>query len=178
MKNLISLGEGFTIEFKRSGKAELGRELCAFANGSGGAVLLGVDDNGTICGVANHNKLKSEIQSLIRAFEPPLKADIESVDDVLVITVPPQNGKPYSFGGKFFLRDGASSQQLRRNEIREFFFREGVIRYDETVCEWYDVEKELTGKQWRVFADRAGIPGTIKSIPALENLHLMRKGKM
>jgi len=36
LKNLIALGEGFTAEFKRAGTSNLGREICAFANATGG----------------------------------------------------------------------------------------------------------------------------------------------
>jgi len=36
LANLLALGEGFTIEFKRSGTSNLGREICAFANATGG----------------------------------------------------------------------------------------------------------------------------------------------
>ena len=32
LSNLAALGEGYTIEFKRSGTSGLGREICAFAN--------------------------------------------------------------------------------------------------------------------------------------------------
>jgi ATP-dependent DNA helicase RecG len=40
--NLITLGEGFTTEFKRTGTSSLGREICAFANATGGIILIGV----------------------------------------------------------------------------------------------------------------------------------------
>ena len=36
LDQLAALGEGFTIEFKRSGTSGLGREICAFANATGG----------------------------------------------------------------------------------------------------------------------------------------------
>jgi ATP-dependent DNA helicase RecG len=39
LNNLLALGEGFTTEFKRSGTSNLGREICAFANATGGVVL-------------------------------------------------------------------------------------------------------------------------------------------
>jgi predicted HTH transcriptional regulator len=42
LSNLIALGEGFTTEFKRTGTSNLGRELCAFANATGGVILIGV----------------------------------------------------------------------------------------------------------------------------------------
>jgi len=39
--NLIALGEGFTTEFKRAGTSNLGKEICAFANATGGVILIG-----------------------------------------------------------------------------------------------------------------------------------------
>ncbi|MFZ5761195.1 MAG: helix-turn-helix domain-containing protein [Thermodesulfobacteriota bacterium] len=39
LHNLLALGEGFTTEFKRSGTSNLGREICAFANVTGGVIL-------------------------------------------------------------------------------------------------------------------------------------------
>ena len=69
LSNLITLGEGFTTEFKRSGIANLGREICAFANATGGVILIGVADDGEIVGVDNHNELKSQVQSIARSAE-------------------------------------------------------------------------------------------------------------
>lgn len=37
--NILALGEGFTTEFKGSGTSNLGQELCAFANATGGVIL-------------------------------------------------------------------------------------------------------------------------------------------
>ncbi|MEA2108952.1 MAG: putative DNA binding domain-containing protein [Pseudomonadota bacterium] len=175
---LIRLGEGFTVEFKRSGTSNVGRELCAFANATGGTLLIGITDDGEICGVDHHNRLKSVIQSVARTIEPSLFVDIESVGDVLVVTIPPQNGKPYSHSGKFYLREGASSQQLSRNEIREFFFREGMIHFDEMVCDRFSMDTDLTESSYIQFARKAKIPDDMNMIQALENLHLVRNGLM
>jgi len=76
--------------------------------------------------------------------EQPLAVDVELQENVLVVTVPSQNGKPYSSGGKFYFRDGASSQQMTRDEIRNFFFKEGLIRFDEMPCDRFDLQKDLT----------------------------------
>ena len=91
--------------------SDLGREMCAFANVSEGVILLGVTDKGEIAGVTDHNKLKSQIQAIARSAEPPIKVEIASIDSVLCVTMPVQDNKPYSFGGKFFMREGANSQQ-------------------------------------------------------------------
>ena len=50
LNTLIRLGEGFTVEFKRSGTSNVGRELCAFANATGGTLLIGITDDGKRCG--------------------------------------------------------------------------------------------------------------------------------
>ncbi len=164
IKKLISLGEGFTLEFKKSGTSNLGKELCAFANASGGTIFIGVDDKGKIVGVNNHNKLKSEIQSTARAIEPAIIIDVKSFKDIIYITVPEQNAKPYSFAGKFYMREGASSQQLTRNEIKEFFFKEGIIRFDEMANDDFDFKTDLTDNLYKSFAKKAKIPEEIEKI--------------
>jgi len=178
LSNLIALGEGFTTEFKRSGTSNLGREICAFANATGGVILIGVADNGEIAGVGNHNELKSQVQSIARSAEPPIAVDVEHIGEVLCVTVPEQYSKPYSFGGKFFIREGATSQQMARNEIREFFFKEGLIHFDETPCTDYDLERDLTPDIWSRFVQHARLPVGLEARSALDNLHLTKDGKM
>ena len=178
LHNLLALGEGFTTEFKRSGTSNLGREICAFANATGGVILIGVTDAGEIFGVKDHNRLKSEVQAVARSAEPPIAVEIESVGEVLVVKVPAQHSKPYSFGGKFFIREGASSQQMTRSEIREFFYKEGLIHFDETPCERFSLAEDLTDEVWERFRRRARIPADMEALTALENLHLIRDSKM
>ena len=173
LSNLIALGEGFTTEFKRSGASGLGREICAFANATGGVIVIGMGDDGEVRGVPDHNRLKSEVQSIARSAEPAIAVEIESVDEVLCVTVPVQYSKPYSFGGKFFIREGANSQQMSREEIREFFYKEGLIRFDETVCHKFSLERDLDKENWSPFQRRAKIPADMEPATALRNLHLI-----
>ena len=176
LENILALGEGFTTEFKRSGTSNLGREICAFANATGGVILLGVSDKGQVVGVGDHNKLKSAVQATARSAEPPIAVELESIGKVLCITVPAQHSKPYSFGGKFFIREGASSQQMSRDEIREFFYKEGLIQFDESPCEKFSLNNDLTEEAWDLFCRRAKIPKDIEPITALNNLHLLGSG--
>jgi ATP-dependent DNA helicase RecG len=178
LQNLLALGEGFTTEFKRSGTSNLGREICAFANATGGVILIGVNDAGEVLGVNDHNRLKSEVQAIARSAEPPIAVDVESVGEVLAVTVPQQHGKPYSFGGKFFMREGASSQQMSRQEICEFFFKEGLIHFDETPSRRFSLEEDLTEEVWSLFRKRARIPVDMDPVTALKNLHLIKDGEM
>jgi len=173
LNNLLVLDEGFATEFKRSGTSNLGREICAFANATGGVILIGVTDAGEVKGVVDHNRLKSEVQAIARSAEPPIGVEVESVRGVLVVTVPAQHSKPYSFGGKFFIREGASSQQMSREEIREFFYKEGLIHFDETPCEKFSLADDLTDDVWTLFRRRAKIPAEMEPVTALTNLHLL-----
>ena len=179
LSNLVALGEGFTTEFKRAGTSGLGREICAFANATGGTILLGVADDGEVCGVANHNRLKSEVLSIARSVDPPIAVEIESVGKVLCVRVPSQQSKPYSFGGKFYIREGSSSQQMLREEIREFFYKEGLIHFDETACDKFSLERDLDEENWSQFQRRAKIPAEMELATALRNLHLIgQDGRM
>ena len=173
LAQLTTLGEGYTIEFKRSVTSELGREICAFANATGGVILIGIADDGGICGVSNHNRLKSQVRTIARSAEPPIAVEIESVDAVLCVTIPAQHSKPYSFGGKFFIREGASSQQMSGEEIWEFFYKEGLIHFDETACDRFSLENDLDDENWSLFQRRAKIPEDMDPETALRNLHLM-----
>lgn len=50
---IVKSGESSTVEFKRKGvfPEKLAKEMTAFANSKGGILLIGVEDNGDICGV-------------------------------------------------------------------------------------------------------------------------------
>jgi len=178
LMDLISLGEGFTTEFKRANTSNLGREICAFANATGGVILIGVSDSGDITGVSDHNRLKSEVQTTARSAEPPIAVEIESIGEVLSVTVPAQHSKPYSFAGRFYIREGASTQQMSRNEIREFFYREGLIHFDETPCDRFDINSDLNRAVWNRFVRRAKLPEGMDMYSTLQNLHLIRNNRM
>ena len=77
LSDFIARGEGSNTEFKRAMPADLGREMCAFANASGGVILLGVSDAGEIVGVAGHNRLKSRVHSTARSAGPGKVAIVE-----------------------------------------------------------------------------------------------------
>ena len=173
LSDLVALGEGSTVEFKRSLRSDLGREICAFANATGGVILLGVDDDGAVRGVGGHNRLKSQVQSVARSADPSISVELESMGEVLAVRVPAQRGKPYSFGGKFFIRHGASSQQMSRDEVREFFFAVGAIRFDESPCRRFSLDDDLDDETWAIFRRRARIPGHMEPETALANLDLL-----
>lgn len=173
LDKLIGIGEGLHLEFKSS-PTHLGREICAFANSSGGHILLGVDDEGRIKGITNLNRVKSEVQATARTMDPPLALSIEAVDNVLVVNVPAGTGKPYSANGKFYLREAANSQQMRRDEIREFFFREGLIRFDEQVNKEFNMTRDFSVERYIKFIETTGISKGLQQDDVLGNLQILK----
>ena len=173
LSDLIALGEGFTTEFKRAMPSDLGREICAFANATGGVIMLGVSDAGEIVGVADHNQLKSRVQSTARSADPPISVEVESVGEVLCVVVPPQERKPYSFGGRFFIRDGANSQQMSNEEVENLFYAVGRLHFDKKPCEIFSMESDLDDETWARFSERAKIPVAMERLVALRNLGLV-----
>ncbi len=53
LKHLVSQGEGTSLEFKRKATSpdKIVREMIAFANSSGGTLLVGIADNGEMAGL-------------------------------------------------------------------------------------------------------------------------------
>jgi len=170
---LIALGEGLTLEFKTSVSGHLGREICAMANTEGGRILIGVDDDGRKVGVKQPNRAKSQVQSAARNLGPALAIEVAPVGSILVVSVPSGPNKPYSSGGHFYLRDASTTQQMRRGEIREFFFKEGLVRWDEQPCSEFSMERDFDADRYRAFARAAGIPSGLKRQDVLRNLDIL-----
>jgi len=122
------------LEYKESLSTSFARELVAFANSTGGKILLGVRDDGTVAGVRDSNELRARIQDMARNCDPPVKLLVEPAAEVLVVTVRESESKPVQCREGFFWRQGASTQKLACDEIREFFRNEGAIRFDLAIC--------------------------------------------
>src|SRR3989338_6681720 len=141
--SLIKTGEGYSLEFKESIPSDLGKHICAFANSSGGKIVLGVKDDGSIIGYRLGNADSSRIQDTARNMDPQFQVSVEKVDNLAVIHVPEGENKPYSSAGHFYLRTGSNSQQMSRDEIRNFFQRERLVRFDEKPNKDFDFSNDF-----------------------------------
>lgn len=122
LRQIIHGGESTTVEFKRkftSGE-KIAREVIAFANTSGGFLLIGVDDNGTIIGVESEKQELALVGVAAALIEPPLNLVTEVVEvdwkDVIVIHVPNSPYKPHR------LRDESADE---RPHDRKAYIRQG-----------------------------------------------------
>lgn len=114
LKQIVSLGEGLHLEFKRRvPRAErIAKEVIALANTHGGRLLLGVSDDGTIVGLRDAaEELFALRQALEACCAPPVTYETERVPvegrrDVIVVIVPESREKPH------FLIDASSGSAL------------------------------------------------------------------
>lgn len=175
---IISEGEGYNIEFKESLSSDLGKEICAFANSIGGKVLIGISDKKQINGIEITNKLKSQIHDIVRNLDPKLEVSLDKFSNVLIINVPEGKDKPYSANGKFYVRQGTNSQQLNRDEIREFFQKEGKISFDDKPNIQFDLNKDFNKNAFSFFIEKSKISSVLTKEQILNNLELLEEGKI
>ena len=136
----IDAGEDQSTEFKLGlgDLSALGKTICAFANSSGGVLVLGVDDQRRICGVREHPK---KVQERLTSFlhtgcSQPVTAWIgchsDDVGHVFWVEVPSQRGfEPLRCRGRTWIRRGSSSVEPSSMELQELFNTFGFVLTEE-----------------------------------------------
>ena len=97
--------------------------------------------------------------------------------NLIVIHVPEGQEKPYGSSRGFFLRIGANSQKMTRNEIVGFFKKEGRIRFEELINEKADFKQDFDSKAFKYFLKLSKISKTIKYETLLQNLDCLTADK-
>jgi ATP-dependent DNA helicase RecG len=180
IKSIAASGEGYNAEFKvrlPNKVKEVTEEICAFANASGGTVLIGVDDDNVIQGATIDNAKRSAIQNSIREIKPTLSCDVYSVDvdgkEVWVIEVPSGVQKPYALSGAIYVRNGPNSQKVTEiEEMRDFFQQADRIYFDETPCPAFDVTTGIHTENLNEFKAEANLSSAVPNAQIFRNLKL------
>ena len=81
LQNLVRRGESEQLEFKQSSAQfpRAGETLCAFMNGRGGQVLVGVRPDGSVAGQTIADRTLQELAQVLRRFDPPIPVEIERI---------------------------------------------------------------------------------------------------
>ena len=102
LEELILKGEGETLEFKKkiTYPEKIARAIVSFANTRGGIILVGVMDNGQICGIDPEEEKYSLTQAAHFFTQPPVKLFLKEVEyegDLVVLKaiVPESKQKPH-----------------------------------------------------------------------------------
>ncbi len=181
IKSIIAAGEGYKAEFKVSVPSkikEITEEVCAFANASGGVVLIGVDDENTIKGITIDNAKRSAIQNSINEISPVIKCDFNIVEvdakDIAVIEVPSGQNKPYVLSGAIYVRQGPNSQKLTTvEEMRDFFQQADKIYFDDAICKDANIEDDISKENIKTFRFESGLVNTTSDEQLFTNLKLV-----
>ena len=124
--------ESQRTEWKRIWKDEYLKSICAFANSQGGDLLIGIDDDGTIVGVSNSDRLLAELPNKIRTtmgIIPTIRLVGTKDTPYLVIQV---EGYPFpvSYKGRYYIRCGSTTQLLTGLELDKFMLKKQGMTWD------------------------------------------------
>jgi len=123
----IAEGETLNVEWKSSKTPEIAKSVAAFANTHGGVVLVGVDNNGTIRGIAR-NEVVGIAQSCSARLDPPFEPEVLTVSlgepdrVVLVLRVDAELApRPIVVDGRVYVRLQGRNVPADRYRIEALF---------------------------------------------------------
>ena len=136
---LINNGENSGVEFKRDviDNRALAKELVAFSNLSGGVVLLGVEDDGSISGITRADleewvmtACRDKIRPAIIPFYGILR-DVEPGKHVAIVRVMPGfsvHSLWHNNSHGYYIRVGTQSREPTPEELSRLFQQRGTFR--------------------------------------------------
>jgi ATP-dependent DNA helicase RecG len=151
-------------EYKKSFGKEVIISLVAFANTDGGRVIVGVDDNGTVCGIdVGPETVQRYLNEIKTATYPQLfpKSHIQEKDKhtILIFEINEFPIKPVSYKNRYYKRVHNSNHLLTLEEIVDLQQQSLSVSFDA-----YPVQvtlNELDQKLIKQFFDRVNNRGRI-----------------
>lgn len=181
IKQIIATGEGYNAEFKEtipSKTSELSREICAFANTTGGILLIGVDDDNEIQGVELDNRTRSRIHQSIGEISPELttfrvyEVDVDG-KNIVVIEVDASAQRPHFYSGAAYVRSGPNTEKITSaDRLRDLFQTSTRVYFDELPCPQFSVRKHLDPEMFKLFRGIAAISPGVSDDQVMDNLRL------
>ncbi|MEA3342679.1 MAG: helix-turn-helix domain-containing protein [archaeon] len=190
ISRLLTQKESGTLEFKESlrMKEEIGGAVCAFANASGGTILIGVADAGAIKGLDIGKKTTADLSEYIKKntdpnIFPEIKVHEIGGREIISVAVKESHDKPVFFKGRAYKRVGDTSPKISSSEIRKLAKESGPKTYwDEQICERATLS-DIDEEKLKCFAKEAkrqrglDLPDALSVSETLMRLKLQKKGK-
>ena len=179
------MAESQNIEYKESQCDEYLKWVCGFANAQGGAIYVGVRDDGRIVGVKNAKKLLADIPNKIQigfGIIADVNKHTENGLDYIEIKVEPSSF-PISYHGEFHYGSGATKQQLTGIALFQFIMKKTGFRWEDVTVDDLSVE-DLDAESFKIFRREAARSNrmteselNVSNAELLSKLHLMKNGK-
>lgn len=164
------IAEATQCDFKRALEAKKPKSwlksVCAFANGIGGILLFGVDDDGRPVGLENIKEDSEKISELITARIVPIpQVVIETFEEdgkaILALSVLPGRSTPYWYKAdgsrETFIRIGNESVSASDYTVNELILKGSNLSYDAIVTGEKRSRYSFTLLE-ATYRERAGIP--------------------
>lgn len=154
-------------EFKREYTDDIKYAVIAFANTDGGKIFIGINDDGSICGVENSDAAVLRISNMLRdAIRPDItmftECTVERMDGkpVVIVTVQRGTARPYYLHGKgirpdgVYVRQNAASVPASEAAILHMIKETCGDRYEEA----RSLNQQLTFKKAEQYFAKCGLP--------------------
>ena len=137
--------ESITLDYKREYTDDIKKTVIAFANTSGGDILIGVEDDGTVVGVADTDDTMLRVTNAVRDSVLPditlfMMCEVRETEGKRVVAVHVQKGtsSPYYLASKgirpegVFVRQGASTVPATSSAILKMIKETGGDDFEST----------------------------------------------
>ena len=147
----IAAGEDDRTEFKRGigDVRAVARTVCAFANGTGGLLVIGVDDRGAVAGVpADAEGVQERLTGLLHtACGKPVTARCGRHETGagwvhwIAVHRHQRGYEPFSYDGRFWIRRGRATVAPSPSELQELFNAFGFVLTERQIIPSATVEE-------------------------------------
>jgi len=129
---MTTSGKSQTIEYKQSWRDEYLKWICGFANAQGGTIFIGVNDDGSVCGVEGAKKLMEDIPNKVRdVLGIVVDVNLHEQDELQYLEIV-TGAYPYpvSYKGEYHYRSGSTKQELKGAALDRFILRKQGKTWD------------------------------------------------
>ena len=159
--------ESDTVEFKREFTPDIRATVIAFANTYGGSIYIGIEDDGSICGIKDPDETALQTINMIRDSVCPdvmmfISSQLVEIEHktVLQIKVAPGTSRPYYLRSKgvrpegVFVRQGPSTVPASPAAILKMIQETSGNHYEDALS----LNQELTFTETEKFFAKNRIP--------------------
>lgn len=179
LQRLVAGGESDKVEFKKttSQMQQIGKTLCGFLNGAGGAVLIGVTSDGSIHGQLVADGTLRDLAALLQDFEPPPPIRVQRIPlsgtgrEVIALEADRREDlRPFTYQGRAFERSSSTVVPMQQLRYEELLLNRTHSRYrwENRVAEGFglgDLDEEEILRTARLGLSSGRIPEVTSSDP-------------